>query len=132
VSSLLALASYFSLFNILVASVSRVLELFATKRVDLVQTTLLLNSLERYAFICTFILELNASMQHRIECRVSTCNHFRFTLLGDGMKSRMVLSIYKITAKIKLLSFTTSCWKDQRYYFINVNFMKKIFDLTSD
>jgi hypothetical protein len=33
----------------------------------------------------------------------------RFTLLGDGMKSKMVLNIYKTTVKIKLLSFTTLC-----------------------
>jgi hypothetical protein len=63
---------------------------------------------------------------------MSTCNRVRFTLLGDGMKNKMVLSIYKITAKIKLLSFTTSCWKDQRYCFINLNFVNKIFDLTSN
>lgn len=35
--------------------------------------------------------------------------HCRFTLLGDGMKSKMVLNISKTTAKIKLLSFTTLC-----------------------
>lgn len=40
---------------------------------------------------------------------MSICNHCRFTLLGDGMKSKMVSSIYKTTVKIKLLSFTTSC-----------------------
>ena len=43
------------------------------------------------------------------------CNLCRFTLLGDGMKSKMVLSIYRTTAKIRLLSFTTLCQKDQRY-----------------
>ena len=45
---------------------------------------------------------------------MSICKHCRFTLLGDGMKSKMVSSIYKTTVKIKLLSFTTLCQKGQR------------------
>jgi hypothetical protein len=53
-SCILALNNFSSSFNVLAISVFRVLELFATKRADLVLMTLLLSSLERYVFICPF------------------------------------------------------------------------------
>jgi hypothetical protein len=127
-SSLLALASYSSFFNVLAASVSRVLELFlvCNKKGGFCAADFVIEFFgEVYIY-----LYINPRMKCNSALNMSTCNRFRFTLLGGGMKNKMVLSIYKITAKIKLLSFTTSCWKNQRYCFINLNFVNKIFGLT--
>jgi hypothetical protein len=69
--------------------------------------TLLSSSLGRYALV--FNIHPFLSRGSSIAMNMSICKHCRFTLLGDGMKSKMVLNIYKTTAKIKLLSFTTLC-----------------------